>query len=137
MKVSAASLARAFVEIAKTIPEGDVGALGEAAAQMLIQHGLTRQSHAFLRLVEREWLKRDGAVPVRITTVSGHAGPLAKEIADTVEKALKRACHIEERADPALMGGVLLQVGDERYDATLRGALSVLAARLAEPVSVS
>ena len=136
MKMTAASLARAFVETAKTLPEAEMPALAEAAAHMLIERGLFKDAHIFPRLVEREWFKRDGAVQVRITTTDSNAGTLKQEIAHAVEEALKRSCHVEEHADPSVMGGVLLQIGDERYDATLRGAIANLSAQLAEPIPI-
>jgi len=136
MKMTAASLARAFVETARTLPEAEIPALAEAAAHILIAQGLFKDAHIFPRMVEREWFKRDGTVPVKITTAES-AGTLKKDIAHVVEQALKRSCSVEEHADPSLLGGILLQVGDERYDATLRGALRDLSAQLIAPIPLS
>jgi|GEM_PF-817595 len=136
MKMTAASLARAFVETARTLPEAEIPALADAAAHILIAQGLFKDAHIFPRMVEREWEKHDGGVRIRITTAGKETAAFKKEIAHAVEQALKRSCQIEEHADPSLMGGVLLQVGDERYDLTLRGALNQLSAALVAPIAL-
>jgi len=136
MKMTAASLARAFAETAKTLPEAETPALAEAAAHILIEQGLFKDAHIFPRMVEREMFKRDGAVQIRITTASKDSVSFKKEIVLAVDQALKRSCSVEEQADPALLGGVLLQVGDERYDATLKGALKDLSTQLTAPISL-
>ncbi|MFH1444484.1 MAG: F0F1 ATP synthase subunit delta [Candidatus Peregrinibacteria bacterium] len=131
------SLARAFVDVAKTLPQDEIPALAEAAAHLLLQQGLLKAAQTFPRLVEREWFRSTGEVQIRITTMSGHAGTLKKDVAHIVEQTLKRSCHIEEQTDASVLGGVLLQIGDERYDATLRGALADAAARLTKPIPIS
>lgn len=136
MKMTAASLARAFAETAKTLPEAEIPALAEAAAHILIAQGLFKDAHIFPRMVEREMSRRDGAVQIRITTASKDSVSFKKEIVHAVDQALKRSCSVEEQNDPALLGGVLLQVGDERYDATLKGALKDLSTKLTAPISL-
>lgn len=136
MKMTAASLARAFADTAKTLPEAEIPALADAAAHILIAQGLFKDAHVFPRMVEREMLKRDGAVQIRITTAGKETAAFKKEVVHAVEQALKRSCQIEEHADPSLLGGVLLQVGDERYDATLKGALNTLSTQLIAPITL-
>ncbi len=137
MKVTALSLARAFVDTAKTLPAEEHVALADAAAHLLAAHGLLKDARTFPALVARVWREQEGIVPVRIVTKTGDAGSVKKDILSIVESSLKRHCVLEERADPAILGGFLLSVGDERYDATLRGALHQLSARLTQPVSLS
>ncbi|MDD5040902.1 MAG: F0F1 ATP synthase subunit delta [Candidatus Peribacteraceae bacterium] len=137
MKMTAASLARAFVETAKTLHESEMHALADAAAHILIEQGIFKDAHIFPRMVEREWFKRTGAVQVSITTAGSSAGTLKKDIAQVVEQSLQRSCLVEERADPSLLGGILLEIGDERYDATLRGALNSLSVQLTAPIPLS
>jgi hypothetical protein len=137
MKVTASTLARAFVDIAQTLPAAEVPALADATAAFLVFHGLSRHAPLFPRLVEREWLKREGAVSAKMITTSGRAGKFREEVLTLVQDALRRPCHLEEIADPSVLGGVLLTVGDECFDATLRGALTDLAQKLAAPVPVS
>lgn len=135
MKVTALAIARAFVESAKTTPEKELPALADAAASLLGTHGLLKDSRTFPALVARVWRVQEGVASVRIETRTGDAGPLTKDILSIVESALKRTCILEERANPALLGGLILSIEDERFDASLRGALTALSARIAQPVS--
>lgn len=137
MKLTAASLARAFVETARTLPGEHIPALAEAAAHLLVAEGLFKDAHIFPRLVSQAWLKSDGAVQVQITTADAGSSSLKDEISHIVSAALQRMCSVEELHDPSVLGGVLLQIGDERYDLTLRGALNDLSVRLAAPISLS
>ena len=137
MKVTALAIARAFVESAKTMPEKDIPALADAAAALLGAHGLLKDSRTFPSLVERVWRTQEGVASVRIDTRTGDAGPLKKEITSIVEAALKRPCVLEERADPSLLGGLVLKIEDERFDASLRGALTALSSLILQPVSLS
>ncbi len=137
MKITALAIARALVEVAKTLPESEAPALADAAADLLITNGLWKDSRTFPALVLSVWQKAEGIVPVRITTVNGDAGSLKGDVVDAVQSVLKRRCTVEERADSSILGGVLLTVGDERYDATLRGSLSAVSERLSASIPVA
>ena len=137
MKVTARAIARAFVDVAKTLPPAEQAALADAAASMLVSHGLLKDSRTFPALVERIWRKQEGMVSVRLTTTTGDAGPVKAQLLTIIESSLKRPCSIEERADPSILGGILLSVGDERFDCTLRSSLNTLAHRLTRPIPQS
>lgn len=137
MKVTALAIARAFVDLARTTPSGDFSALADAAATLLASHGLLRESRTFPSLVERVWQKQEGVIPVTLTTVKGHAGPVKEELLAIVRNAIKRPCALSERADPGIVGGLMLSIGDERFDCTLRGALGQLSARIMQPITLS
>jgi len=135
MKVTALAIARAFVESVKTLPEKEIPALADAAAALLGTHGLLKDSRTFPQLVERVWRTQKGMAAVRIETRTGDVGPLKQEIKSIVESALKQPCDLEERADPSILGGLILKIDDERFDASLRGALTELSTRIIQPVS--
>ncbi|MDD5751260.1 MAG: F0F1 ATP synthase subunit delta [Candidatus Peribacteraceae bacterium] len=135
MKVTALAIARAFVESAKSLPEQELSALADAAAALLGTHGLLKDSRTFPALVDRVWRTQEGIAAVTIETRTGDVGPMKKDILSIVEHALRRKCVLEERANPALLGGLILSVEDERFDASLRGALTTLSARITQPVS--
>ncbi|PIR50187.1 hypothetical protein COU79_00790, partial [Candidatus Peregrinibacteria bacterium CG10_big_fil_rev_8_21_14_0_10_54_7] len=98
---------------------------------------LLKECRTFPALVERVWRKQEGIVPVRLTTTTGNAGPAAQHLLHIIESSLKKSCVLEERADASIVGGLLLSVGDERFDATLRSSLVHLASRLLEPLPLS
>ena len=137
MKVNALSIARAFVDIAKSLAAEDQGALADAAIHLLVEQGLLKECRTFPALVERVWRKQEGIVPVHLTTTTGNAGPAAQHLLRIIESSLKKSCVLEEWADASIVGGLLLSVGDERFDATLRSSLVHLASRLLEPLPLS
>lgn len=137
MKVTSLAIARAVVHVGHTLPAEELPALLDAAASFLIAHGLIKDARTFPVLLEREWLKQEGVISVKLTTMTGHAGKTKDDILAILENALRRTCLLEERADPLVRGGLLLTVGDERFDFTLRGALTDLAHRLSAPIPVS
>jgi len=135
MKVSALAIARAVASIGKTLPAGDLPLLMDAAASMLIEQGLIRDARIFPDLLKRVWLKEEGAVAATLTTMNGSAGKATAELHSLLESSLKRTCLLEEQADPGILGGMLLSVGDERFDLTLRGALTDLTRTLSAPMA--
>ena len=136
MKISVATVARAVVDTARMQPSQEYAALAQAAIEVLATHGLLRESRKFLTLVERTEHKQEGIVPVKITTKNGDSGPMKKELLRVMESALRRSCQLEEQADPSVIGGLLLTIGDERFDATIRSALMDLAEKLTAPIPI-
>ena len=136
MKLTADTIAHAFVDSVASLSEVEIPALVDAVAQLLIAHGLYKDARTFPSLLERVWQKKEGIVQVRLTSVSGDAGPSKEQILSIVRDTLKRPCILEERADPAMLGGLLLTVGDERFDVSLRGALKTLSQRITQPVTL-
>lgn len=137
MKLTPRAVARAVVSVGRTLPAEELPALLDAAASLLIGRGLMKAARTFPALLEHEWLKQEDAVSVKLTSTTGHAGHAKDDILAILQGALKRTCFLEERIDPAIRGGLLLTVGDERFDATLRGALTELASRLTQPIPIS
>jgi F0F1-type ATP synthase delta subunit len=137
MKVTALTVARAFVDVAKATHRDELPALADAAVALLASYGLLKAARTFPALVERVWQRGEGVVPVKLTTVSGDAGEVKEEILHIVKTALKRPCVLEEHADPSVLGGMMLSIEDERFDATLRGALSNLAEQLTAPIPLA
>ena len=128
MKVHAKDIARATVDLLESTPTAQHEALCDAALALLERHGLRREVQVFPRILKRLLMQRDRRVSFR--TPSGHTGAAGKTIAGALEKALGHPVIFEEEADPDLLGGALLTVGDERLDASLRGALRTLEAHL-------
>lgn len=134
MKVTVANIAQAVVDAARMQPVEEIGVLADAAAEVLKRHGLLSESRKFLTLVDRLWQKQEAVTSVKLISPKGDSGQLKKQLQAAVEAALNRRCVIEETADPTIIGGLVMRVGDERFDATVRTALNELSDRLAEPI---
>ncbi len=79
-----------------------------------------------------EYEKLKGIVEVKVAT----AVPLAKELRQRLEETLSRLTGkqlwITERVDQALLGGLVLEVGDRKFDASVARELRILASRMRE-----
>ena len=116
MNADAAAIVRALVELSASVPQGEK---------------LLRE----IRDLLSERVRGEGQIAVTLITPSGHEPHLATAVAHLVEKQKGGAVTITERSDPSLIGGAILQVGDEQIDLSVRGSLHDLEASLrASPV---
>ncbi len=95
--------------------------------QAVIELSKKNGGKAFLREVTDALRKEaggEGTIAVTLTTPSGDAGELGKGVAAAIEKKFGRPVAVTQKKDPSLIGGVILQFGDERVDLSVRGALA-------------
>ena len=76
----------------------------------------------FERLVARE----EGVLDVELTTAVELSDEDARGVVDQIEKASGHRVVATRRVDPDLIGGIVLQVGSMRLDASVRGRLNRL-----------
>lgn len=117
MSTDAAAIVRVLVDLGKTVPHGD---------KLLrdVRDGLSKH------------VLSDETLPITLISPSGHEPHLKAAVHAIVES--KRGCKAEivEMADPTLIGGAVLQIGDEQIDLSVRGSLNELEASLrSSPVS--
>ena len=76
----------------------------------------------FERLVAEE----EGILDVELTTAVELSDEQAREVIEQIEKASGRKVEATRNVDPDLIGGLVLQVGSLRLDASVRGRLNRL-----------
>jgi F-type H+-transporting ATPase subunit delta len=76
----------------------------------------------FDRLVARA----EGILDVELTTAVELSGEEARSVIGQIEKASGRKVEATQRVDPDLIGGIVLQAGSLRLDASVRGRLDRL-----------
>ncbi|MDE3024103.1 MAG: F0F1 ATP synthase subunit delta [Acidobacteriota bacterium] len=76
----------------------------------------------FERLVARE----ERRLTVQLTTAREITDAEAKDIVDQIEKAAGRKVDATRSVDPSIVGGIVLQAGSYRVDASVRGRLERL-----------
>jgi F-type H+-transporting ATPase subunit delta len=78
--------------------------------------------------------RAEGQLMVTLTTAYELSDGEARDIVGRIEKASGRTVEAERRVDPDLIGGIVLQVGSLRADASVRGRLDRLALDLVSKV---
>ena len=86
--------------------------------------GLIHEEFLILRAEEEETLR------VQIATARTFSAEERDRLTDRLQRALGRRVMLEERLDPALLGGVRLEVDGKVFDGTLRAKLEGLRALL-------
>ena len=76
----------------------------------------------FERLVARE----EGILDVEVTTAVELSDQEARDVVEQIEKASGRKVEATHNVDPDLIGGIVLQAGSLRLDASVRGRLNRL-----------
>ena len=63
----------------------------------------------------------------------GYANLSTRAVAEALRKATGQEVELQARADPALVGGLLVKMAGRTYDGTVRGRLRALRQRLVGP----
>jgi len=70
--------------------------------------------------------KARGAISAEVTTAVALTAAQAKGVAAALRQALGKDPEIETRVDPAILGGIKVQVGSRLFDASLKSKLDSL-----------
>lgn len=131
MKLGLLHLAQAFVDSADSVSAAELGALTDAAIAKLKQERLGT-SREFFRAVSIALRQRQRLFHVESAT------PLSPVRASSLTKAAEQTSsfpvHTIMTHDAELLGGVIAQVGDERFDASAVGMLRRAAEELLLPL---
>ncbi len=80
---------------------------------------LRETTHELIRLYK----EHHGIIPVTFSTAAPVADDIRNRIVQRLSEDLNATVELIERVDERLIGGCLIQVGDRRYDGTLRARL--------------
>jgi len=104
------------------IIKGEISQAVEQLAAYLVQSGRTREAGLIVRDIEVE-LAELGTVVATVTTA--HA--LSDELRAGVNTLIgAREPHVKEIVDPAVIGGIKIDMPGKQYDATVRRKLELL-----------
>jgi F-type H+-transporting ATPase subunit delta len=78
------------------------------------------------REFERLAAEEEGILDVELTTAVELSDEEARDVIDQIEKASGRKVEARRHVDPDLIGGIVLQAGSMRLDASVRGRLNRL-----------
>jgi len=100
--------------------------------QVMRRKGRLELLRALARAYREIWMKRRGRVEVRVASAVPLSDQLRSELAVTVEKRIGKQAVLLESVDPALLGGLVVSVGDDRFDSSVASALVRLQGDLLE-----
>jgi F-type H+-transporting ATPase subunit delta len=98
---------------------------------VLADKGRTGQLEEIAREFERLVAEHEGIVHAELTTAVELSDEEADKLLGQIEQASGRKVEATRRVDPDLIGGIVLQVGSHRLDASVRGRLERLRRQLA------
>jgi F-type H+-transporting ATPase subunit delta len=98
---------------------------------VLVDKGRSGQLEEIAGEFERMAAEHEGVVHAELTTAVELSDADAKELLQQIERASGRRVEATRKVDPDLIGGIVLQVGSHRLDASVRGRLERLRRELA------
>ena len=97
---------------------------------VLADKGRTAQLEEISRELERLVAEHEGIVHAELTTAVELSDEEAQALLHRIEEASGRKVEATRSVDPGLIGGIVLQVGSHRLDASVRGRLERLRRQL-------
>jgi F-type H+-transporting ATPase subunit delta len=93
---------------------------------LLVEKGRIAEVEEIAKELDRLVAAAQGQLTVELTTAQELSDQEAREIVDQIAKASGRKVEATRNVDPDLIGGIVLQAGSFRLDASVRGRLNRL-----------
>jgi F-type H+-transporting ATPase subunit delta len=93
---------------------------------VLVDKGRTSSLEEIARAFERLIAEHEGIVHAELTTAVELSDEEAQTLLQQIEEASGRKVEATRSVDPGLIGGIVLQIGSHRLDASVRGRLERL-----------
>jgi F-type H+-transporting ATPase subunit delta len=116
---------------------GDVDELVRNFLQILVEKGRIGEVAEISREFEALVADAQGILDVDVTTAVELSEQEFNDLVDRIGKASGRQVRASRAVDPDLVGGLVLQVGSRRLDASIRGRLNRLRQELTTARSVA
>jgi len=125
MKLTAKQYAEVLVNVVSKAPAA-AERFSESFWMLLRENRQEKLLGSIMRHAKKLWNEKHGVAEVSVTVASGDEHDQEKLISQ-LEKALGKKVQLHLKVDPSIKGGIILQVDDARYDASVSGRLSKLA----------
>ena len=102
------------------------------ALQVINQHGRLPLLETIAETYRAEIQERHGRVDVRVTTAVPLGDEVRRQLTGAIEKMTQRTASLEESVDPALIGGLVVRIGDRKIDTSVATELRKLRRTLGE-----
>lgn len=131
MKVSPTSYARAFIGLAKGSPAKGLPELAARLWRVVYRHRHFGWRKQIVAEVERLWLQEHGTTLVNVAVAHELTEAQQTKLTRELTEALGAKVELAVEHKPHLLAGSVVTVGDNRYDASLKGRLDSLYRTLA------
>lgn len=118
------------VEVILAVCGERLGIEGANFVRMLAENKRFAVLPEISRLFEEMKAEQEGTLEATIRTAFELTETQMQDLAQRLEVRFERKVSAEQVVDPELIGGVVIQIGDEVLDASVRGRLQGLAATL-------
>ena len=118
---------------------GKISPLSQAFFNLVFRKGRSLSLKEIGESFEDMYLDHQGFVKAELTTATPVSDELKKEIVAKLEalpQMTGKRVLLSERIDPAIIGGYVLQVGDQSLDASIRRDLQVIKTQFVENMYV-
>jgi len=105
---------------------GDADELVRNFLLLLVEKGRIAALREIAREVDSLVAAEEQRLEVHLTTAMELSDDEAREVVQKIEMAAGRKVEATREVDPALIGGLVLQIGERRVDASVRGRLDQL-----------
>ena len=136
MKVTPRSYAEAYLELAERVAPKGLSDLAHEFWNLVARQRRFAWRKRILHEVEELSRERSGRVLVEVTTAREGSGEIIKTLERGLAKGLGKEIEVRSQVKPHLLSGVVVEVGDKRYDASLKGRLDALERALAGEMTV-
>jgi F-type H+-transporting ATPase subunit delta len=109
---------------------GDADPFVRNILRLLVDKGRGGEIDVVADEFERLAAREEGQLSVELTTAIELSDEEARQIVGQIERASGRTVEAERKVDPNLIGGMVLQAGSLRVDASVRGRLERLTREL-------
>jgi F-type H+-transporting ATPase subunit delta len=112
--------------------EGRIAPTSIQFLRVLNRHGRLGLLGAILATARTLWDKRQNRLPVTVRSATPLSPAQQETLGQRLSRSLSATPIFRLEVDPALLGGLVVQVGDDVYDASIRNHLEQLRKRLIE-----
>lgn len=127
MRKNDKALAQALAMMSDLVPEKDLPTLVDRALQMLHASG-TADTSAFVHQVMKALELSGRILFAELATPTGSVGSERKaSITAALTKKFGKTVVVTEKADPTLLGGATLRIGDELFELSLKDEIHRIA----------
>jgi F-type H+-transporting ATPase subunit delta len=105
---------------------GEADELVRNLVRLLAERGRAAEIEEVHREFERLVAEREGQIEVELMTAQELSDEEAARIVGEIEQAVGRKVEARRTVDPSILGGIVLQAGSMRADASVRGRLERL-----------